>query len=148
MFLSRSPSLRACVEAKKKKGKEGVERISLCCCMPLLFAPHVWELLLACSSLRSSRVDISFVPSSLCCYSVNPPGGRIAASALPPPDWVRGEETLCGGRCKSQWGFRKYSHTCMSTHLSTHTKTPRCETNRLLVLLNVDELGQAAYSMS
>lgn len=35
------------------------------------------------------------------------PGGRSAASAPPPPDWVRGEETPRGGRCKSQRGLRK-----------------------------------------
>lgn len=37
-----------------------------------LFAPHVWELLLVCFCVRYSRVDISFVLDSLCCYSVNP----------------------------------------------------------------------------
>lgn len=36
-----------------------------------LFAPHVWELLLVCFCLCYSRVDISFVPNSLRCYSVN-----------------------------------------------------------------------------
>ncbi|KAI3368890.1 hypothetical protein L3Q82_025872 [Scortum barcoo] len=34
---------------------------------------------------RCRGVDINVVPGSLCCYSVNPPGGRSAASASPPP---------------------------------------------------------------
>ena len=38
-----------------------------------LFVLHVWELLLVCFCLCSSRVDISIMHGSLCCYSVNPP---------------------------------------------------------------------------
>lgn len=75
------------------------------------------------------------------------PGGKSAASALPPPDWVRGEETPRGRRCKSQWTYRKKkkqktkrktgSHT--QSHVSIHpseqtlNKSPGCDTNRLLM---------------
>lgn len=68
------------------------------------------------------------------------PGGRSAASARPPPDWVRGEETPHRGRCKPQWGFRKNNHTCTNARMHapiwahTFKKSPRCETNRLLML--------------
>lgn len=92
----------SCMRGGKKKVGGEDQRIWLCAS---LSASHVWELLLVCLSLRSSRVDISFVPAILCCYSVNPlEAGALQPHPLPPPDWVRGEETPRWVRCKSQRG--------------------------------------------
>lgn len=66
--LFHSPFLHACVEEKGGGGGED-QRMWL---HASLSAPHVWELLLVCFCLCSSRVDISSVPGSLCRYSVNP----------------------------------------------------------------------------
>ena len=77
LSLFHSPSLHACVEEKGRGGGED-QRMWL---YASLFAPHVWELLSVRFCLCSSRVDISFVPITLCCYSVNP----LEAGALLQP---------------------------------------------------------------
>lgn len=72
------------------------------------------------------------------------PGGKSAASALPPPDLVRGEETPRGRRCKSQWTYRKketkkkkqartHNHISINPSEQTLNKSPGCDTNRLLM---------------
>lgn len=89
----------------------GLQRISLCGCVPLCFcAPCVGASVGVPLPVRSSGVDISFMPGSPGCCSADLPGGRSAAASAfslqqPPPDGVREEETPCGGRCKPQWGF-------------------------------------------
>lgn len=111
-----------------------------------LFAPHMWELLLVRFCLRSSRVDISFVPGSLCCYSANP---LEAGALLQPRHLQTGSEERrhhAEGGANLGGAFRK-----RRTHVHKHVHAPvstRCETNRLLMLSNSDALGQAAYSMS
>lgn len=141
-----------------RRKEEGVERGSAYVAVCLfVWAPCVWELLLVCFCLCSSRVDISFVPSSLCCYSVNP----LEAEALLQPRHLQtGSEERRhhaeGGANHSGALGKTAPHAC--THPSEHTlffslslkkkKSPCCETNRLLMLLNTGVLGQPAYSMS
>lgn len=157
LTLPRSPSLHACVEEKGRGGGED-KRMWLCAS---LFAPYVWELLLVCFCLCFSRVDISFVPSSLCCYSVNP----LEAEVLLQPHHLQtgskeGRHHVEGGaNLSGAWGK---IGTHVSIHPSEHTlnKSPCCKTNKLLTLLNkavpltwlcihceVDLLSQPAYSM-
>ena len=91
-----------------------------------LFAPHVWELLLVCFCLCSSRVDISFVPDSLCCYSVNP----LEAGALLQPRHLQtgseerrhhaeGGANLSGASGKT--GTHAQAHVSMHPSERTHT---------------------------
>ena len=91
------------------------------------------------------------------------PRGRGAASAMPPPDWVRGDKTPRGGRCKSRRDRHTSTTACKHKPICAHSlnKSPGCETNRLLMLLNkavpltwsyvhceADVLSQQAQAMS
>lgn len=113
-----------------RRKEEGVERISICGCVPLCLRPM-------CGSfrVRSSRVDISVVPGSLHRYPVNPPRRQehccgLATSRLGQRrgDTTRKEVQTSVGHYR-MW---RSSHTCTRSHLST--LCPRREANRLLVL--------------
>ena len=127
LYLSFTPHLLMRVWRRKAEGGwSGSAYVAL---SAPLFAPPLS--VGASVGLRSSRVDISFVPASPRCYSVNPPEAAEPLQPAPPPDWVRGEETPRWGRCKSQWGCRggggnrpTCTSTCMQhNHVSTHTHT-------------------------
>lgn len=110
-----------------RRKEEGVERISVCGCMPLCFAPHVWELLLVCFCLCSSRTDISFVPGSPCCYSVSPleAGALLQPRHLQTGSEERRHHAEGGANLSGVWGKTgsPYTNTCKhAPNVSTHTE--------------------------
>lgn len=97
-----------------------------------LFAPHVWELLLVCFCLCSSRVDISSVPDSLCCYSVS----TLEARALLQPHHLQTGSAKrrhhTEGGANPSWAEGK-TGTHAQTHVSIHPSEHKYLTKALAV---------------
>lgn len=116
-----SPSLHACMHGGgRKRGWRGSAYVAACLfvrapCVGASVGALLSAFLQVGHQLRARR-------SALLLSEF--PGGKSAASALPPPDLVRGEETPRGRRCKSQWTYRKKKNKKTGSHTQSRKHKP------------------------
>lgn len=112
--------MHACMEEEGRGGGED-QRMWL---HASLFVPHVWELLLVRFCLRSCRLDISFVPGGLRCYSVNSPEARVLLQPCHLQTWSeeRRHHVEGGANLSGLTGRKKNKNT--GSHTQSHKHKP------------------------
>lgn len=112
--------MHACMEEEGRGGGED-QRMWL---HASLFVPHVWELLLVRFCLRSCRLDISFVPGGLRCYSVNSPEARVLLQPCHLQTWSeeRRHHVEGGANLSGLTGRKKKKKT--GSHTQSHKHKP------------------------